>query len=372
MNLNPILEDLIELFLFNIGTNMRKRFNINAFFIILIFLCIDNVMAQYGDTIKVLTYNLYAGGHSNNKPYSDIIPVLDDINADISGHQEVDSCNGRNSLDVINWLGEQTNRFSHFVPALKNWNGGQYGNGMLSKFEPNNIRKFWIDLESYGAENRSASEIEITMNGEKVRVLNTHVAYAGIQAPAKQAEEMIKWIDEGGGKDIPMIIMGDFNSTPGDAAMIHFEEAGFIYVKNENGSVMDNIDHIMYRPADRWDLIDRGKPTQYNASDHDPVWAKLHLKQPVANLVNTKLQCSPIQIDRCKNLKIKFSLSHSVSLSINLYTTSGKKIMNISAKKPFNKGNNIVDLTSYNLSKGIYILQFDILGKHFSKSITLF
>jgi predicted extracellular nuclease len=88
---------------------------------------------------------------------------------------------------------------------------------------------------------------------------------------------MVDWIDEGGDRDIPMVILGDFNSRPGDDAMKQYEDAGFVYVRNESGEILDEIDHIMYRPAGRWQLLEADKPTQYTASDHDAVWATLQL-----------------------------------------------------------------------------------------------
>ncbi len=317
-----------------------------------------NGFSQYDSQIKVLTYNLFAGGHTNS-PYDDIVEVLNDIDTDISGHQEVDSCNGRNSLDVIRWLGEEIDYSSHFTPALKNWNGGQYGNGMLSRYEPDNIRKFWIELGSMGAEDRSASEIEITMNNELVRVLNTHVAYAGVQAPAKQAEEMVKWIDEGGSRDTPMIIMGDFNSTPGDAAMTHFEEAGFKYVRNDNGNVMDNIDHIMYRPADSWKVIGKGKPTKYNASDHDPVWAILQLKTDnTSKNISSLKQINYLSVKSLSKKALIINSPKADIYNVKIYKSNGQ-LIKIFASLNLKSGSNQISIKRLDISHGMYIIKLE-------------
>ena len=77
-----------------------------------------------------------------------------------------------------------------------------------------------------------------------------------------------------------MVIMGDFNSRPGDEAMTQYEAAGFIYVRNTNGDILDEIDHIMYRPKERWRVVEADKPTHFTASDHDPVWAIMELLKP--------------------------------------------------------------------------------------------
>ncbi len=97
---------------------------------------------------------------------------------------------------------------------------------------------------------------------------------------AHQAEEMVAWIDSGGSADVPVVILGDFSSRPGNDAMSQYENAGFVYVRDSDEQILDEIDHIMYRPRDRWRLLKAGKPTHYTASDHDPVWASLELLSP--------------------------------------------------------------------------------------------
>ena len=59
-----------------------------------------------------------------------------------------------------------------------------------------------------------------------------------------------------------------------------YENAGFEYVRDRDDQILDEIDHIMYRPRDRWRLLKAGTPTHYTASDHDPVWASLELLSP--------------------------------------------------------------------------------------------
>jgi endonuclease/exonuclease/phosphatase family metal-dependent hydrolase len=252
-------------------------------FYVFLLVCVMSIgasLAQYPSHVKFLTYNLW-GYHNAATPggYEALADVINEIDPDISGHQEVDSANSRsNGVDVIGYLGELTGMYTVYAPALKNWNQGHYGEGLLADLEPLSERLFWV--EEPGGEDRSAIEIEITMAGEKVRVLTTHLAHENDAFAAHQAEEMVKWIDSGGTSDIPMIIMGDFNSVPGDIAMVHYENAGFVYVRDENGNVMDNIDHIMYRPPERWNMVEAGKPTHYTASDHDPVWAIMELLNP--------------------------------------------------------------------------------------------
>lgn len=233
--------------------------------------------AQYPERVKFLSYNFW-GYHNAEVPggYDALAAVINEIDPDISGHQEVDRANTRsNGVDVIAYLGELTGMHSVFAPALRGWRGGDYGEGLLADHPPLSQRLFWV--EEPDGEDRSAIEIGITMAGEPVRFLTTHLAHENIGFAAHQAREMVAWIDAGGGREIPMVIVGDFNAEPGDAAMRHYENAGFVYVRGSDGEILDEIDHIMYRPADRWRVIEADKPTGYEASDHDPVWAILEL-----------------------------------------------------------------------------------------------
>jgi endonuclease/exonuclease/phosphatase family metal-dependent hydrolase len=236
-----------------------------------------SVEAQYPAQVKFLSYNLWAGQNALiSGGYDSLALVINEIDPDVSGHQEVDRVNRRSKrVDVIQYLGDLTDMHSLYAPGLKQYQGGEYGEGLLADSVPLSHRLFWV--EEPGGEDRSAIEIEITMGGERVRFLTTHLAHENGGFRAHQAEEMVAWIDEGGDRDIPMVILGDFNSRPGDDAMSQYEDAGFVYVRNQNGDILDEIDHIMYRPEGRWQLLDADKPTQYTASDHDPVWAILQL-----------------------------------------------------------------------------------------------
>jgi endonuclease/exonuclease/phosphatase family metal-dependent hydrolase len=250
--------------------------------IIILLAFANSTWAQYPAHVKFLSYNLW--GYRNAETpggYDSLASVIKELNPDISGHQEVDRANTRSKgVDVIAYIAKRTKMRSLFAPALKGWKGGDYGEGLLADLPPLSHRLFWV--EEPEGEDRSAIEIGITMGGEKVRFLTTHLAHENDAFAAHQAEEMVAWIDKGGSDKIPMVIMGDFNSRPGDSAMSHYEKAGFVYVRNADGEIMDEIDHIMYRPKNRWRIIEAGKPIQYTASDHDPVWANLELLNPKA------------------------------------------------------------------------------------------
>lgn len=339
--------------------------------LIVVSLC-ETLWAQYPAQAKILTYNIYAMGHDDG-PYDDIAAVLNEINADISGHQEVDSCNPRNPLDVIGWLGEQTNMYDLFAPGWKNWGDGHYGEGLLADSQIISHRLFWV--EEPGCEDRGAIEIGITMGGERVRILTTHLAHEGESQRIHQAEEMVKWIDSGGTADIPMVIMGDFNSRPGQGAMSIYEDADFVYVRDDNGNIMDNIDHIMYRPEQRWKVIEAEKPTQYTASDHDPVWAIMELQNPTKNKAghtqNVKVRFIENQMYLRSQVVVHFELVYPSKVSVHLVNSLGKHIHSFMTGKTLEAGTHSVYLNESRLLRGVYLLNFIIGNQKFAKKIAV-
>ena len=340
------------------------------FVIVIVLLSAAPLVAQYPDQAKIMTYNIYAMGHGDGL-YDDIAAVINEINPDISGHQEVDSCNPRNPLDVIGWLGEQTNMYDLFAPGWKNWGDGHYGEGLLADSQFISYRLFWVEEPGY--EDRGAIEIGITMAGERVRVLTTHLAHEGESQRIHQAEEMVKWIDSGGTADIPMVIMGDFNSRPGQGAMSVYEDKGFVYVRDDNGDIMDNIDHIMYRPENRWEVIEAEKPTHYQASDHDPVWAILELLDPV----NIKSGYKKDRIVHVNNSRInvgarpmvQFELFKTTKVTIHLFNSLGKQVRTVMQSRMLKSGVHSISLNGKCLNSGIYYLHFQIDNRRVIKKI---
>lgn len=258
------------------GSFIKKSIHIS---LLLLFLGFSiTTKAQYDSQIKVMTYNACSWCNEDTE-YEDVIEVINDIDPDVSGYQEVDRNNTRTPLDVIQVLADGSNSFFEYGIALSNWNGGQYGIGMLFDHAPNASRQFLIEYPQ--VENRVAMESEITMNGQRVRVLNTHLGIESAQTREDQVQDMINWMDDTIDVNVPMIIMGDFNSSPNSSVMQKYLAAGFVFVRDKSGNVPGYIDHILYRPASAWEVIESGRPTHYVGSDHDPIWATLELKDAV-------------------------------------------------------------------------------------------
>jgi endonuclease/exonuclease/phosphatase family metal-dependent hydrolase len=129
---------------------------------------------------------------------------------------------------------------------------------------------------------RAALEIGVTVAGEPVRVIVTHLDISGAATRTSEVQQIISWIDSGGARTIPAVIMADFNAQSTEACMTKLTDAGFVFLKTSTGVILDTaqkINHILYRPENRWKVVDVGNPA-YSASNRYPLWGLLSLLNP--------------------------------------------------------------------------------------------
>ncbi len=312
--------------------------------------------AQYPAKIRVMTYNINAERHGSGS-YRDIADVINEISPDIAGLQKLDSCNSRNPEDVLKWLGEQTACKTAYASAIRNFenSGGSYGVGFLSRQSPLSIRKLWIE-HTKTEQDRAALQIGITMGGENVRLIVSHLAHEGSNYRSAQMQKIISWIDSISTDD-PVVIMADFNAKPDENSMKLLESAGYGYVKGNDGEILDTsanqgINHILFRPLTRWRVIDAGNPA-YSASNRNPVWADIELKDPVtvSRTASEKNSRKTFQIIKGEK-SLSYRLYSPASISIVVFNFTGRKC----AEQHYQHSSGIhpISFDSFNLSDGIY------------------
>jgi endonuclease/exonuclease/phosphatase family metal-dependent hydrolase len=152
---------------------------------------------------------------------------------------------------------------------------------------------------------RGWSAVDVTVRGETFRFANTHLeAFGSPEVRAAQARELAAAL---AGSPHPVVLAGDFNSRPTDAAGAYgiLAEAGYAdawtaaggdpdggWTAGQRGSLRDanelshRIDHVLYGPGGPRALAaevvgdadaDRSKPTGYWPSDHAGVVTELRL-----------------------------------------------------------------------------------------------
>jgi endonuclease/exonuclease/phosphatase family metal-dependent hydrolase len=345
---------------------MKKVLGACSVIAMFIALMANPAAAQYADTVKIMTYNINAEGHGSGS-YSDIATVIKAIDPTICGVQKVDSCDSRNSQYVLKYLGDEASMFSTFAAAQPNYGGnpGSYGIGFLSDKEPKSARRLSIPKGS-ASEDRAALEIGVTIAGERVRVIVTHLDYANATNRTAQIQKIIPWIDSGAAATIPAIIMADFNAQSTESSLKLLTDAGFTFVKGLNGVILDStqkINHILYRPESRWKVIDAGNPV-YTASNRNPLWALLSLLNPVGIITSKPENAGTIAKPRINSgdKEICCLLPSQAVVTMRLYDPSGRIVRTLISGRLLEAGRHSFILGNAGLTQGTYFLESSING----------
>lgn len=160
-----------------------------------------------GLRLRVATYNVHAcvGTDGRHDPER-IARVLDEIDADLVGLQELDSYEHDGAhIDQFSFLVERLGMRGAWGPTVPR-RVGHFGNALLSRAPIGEIRK--LDLSTPGHEARGALEVELALAGQPVRVVVTHL---GLRASERryQIERLCSELTDDATK--PLIVLGDFN-----------------------------------------------------------------------------------------------------------------------------------------------------------------
>ncbi|MBA4148220.1 MAG: endonuclease/exonuclease/phosphatase family protein [Verrucomicrobia bacterium] len=237
-------------------------------------------------TIRVMTYNLHHGrGLDGKVDIARQAEVIKQERADIVALQEMDRVVERSGrVDQIGELARLTG-MNFFWDKNINFQGGEYGNGLLSRFpilQQTNTHYKMI----HPNEQRGLMQVVLDVNGRKLLVMNTHIDYRGDidEERLMNVKEIKEAADRA--RDIPLIIMGDFNDDPWtrthqrmrqefvDVWELLGEGIGYTYDGPDRSK---RLDYIYIRPSEALQPV-RIWVTESTASDHRPVTAEFILK----------------------------------------------------------------------------------------------
>lgn len=228
--------------------------------------------------ITVLSYNIKRGlGNDGQTDLGRAAGLINREQPDLVALQEID--HGVDRSGEIDQMVELENltglhaRFGVFMP----YRGGEYGIGLLSRYpilESNN------HTLPEGEEPRTALDARVQLpNGEELILCSIHF-YATEAERLAQAETVVDIYRE---TQTPMILAGDFNSRPGSIVMELIEKHWVNTDKGEDRFTMSatdprsEIDFILYRPADRFEVVSIDVLDEPVISDHRPVLMVLRL-----------------------------------------------------------------------------------------------
>jgi endonuclease/exonuclease/phosphatase family metal-dependent hydrolase len=231
-------------------------------------------------TLRVLAYNIKHGeGMDGAIDLERIARVINALDPDVVALQEVDSVVERTSgVDQTTVLGELTGMHSVFGTFF-DYQGGRYGMALLSKYP---FISHTNHLLPKGVEHRAAlaGTIRVGDDGPEVIVVGIHLVWTGDEryTQAQRLTEIFR--DE----RRPVILAGDFNSRPDSDVMALLGESWHIPDKGDDHFTFPSdapdreIDFIIYRPEDRFEVVEHRVIDEPVASDHRPLLLELRVK----------------------------------------------------------------------------------------------
>ncbi len=258
--------------------------------------------AQLPSEIRVLTYNIHHGEGTDQKyDLPRIAKVIKSVSPDIVALQEVDQCTARASgVDQPAELARLTGMEVVYGRNI-DYQGGGYGTAVLTKLPvkasaSEKIPSFYEGTAEH-PEQRAVQVVELGPPGEPgIVFLCTHLDYRPDDRERMASAELINRLAAKYG-DRLMLLAGDLNATP-DSNVIrtlekHWKIAGgdakpalenpgtdgqaaedaganrlFTY---PSGTPAKHIDYVLFRPADRWQVVETRVLAERVASDHRPL-----------------------------------------------------------------------------------------------------
>lgn len=263
--------------------------------IFVLVLLLSSIILPQSDSsriIRFLTYNIHHGeGIDSVIDISRISSMILDNKIDIAVLQEVDRGVLRTGkIDIPGLLAEQTRMNSSFYKNI-NYQGGEYGNCILSKFPIVKDTNLHYTMLREG-EQRGLLQTVINVEGFQLVVMNTHLDYREDDSERISNVKQIFEVTENY-SSLPTIVAGDFNDVPESRTHFQMKEK-FIdvweYLNDKLGYT-----YPTENPNRRIDYVFIGKQDEQNseaiiiptkifvlesvASDHLPVIAEFEIKK---------------------------------------------------------------------------------------------
>jgi endonuclease/exonuclease/phosphatase family metal-dependent hydrolase len=231
-------------------------------------------------TLRVVAYNIRHGaGMDLEVDLERIADALRALDADVITLQEVDRATERTGgVDQTARLAELLGMRGSFG-AHRPYQGGEYGNAVLTRLPLLEARTHSIPPS--GGSALAVHEVRVAAGprGEPVSVVSVHLAGAP-EERLVQADSVRSYFARA---DHPVILAGDFNGRPGDVAVERLRRDWLILDKQGERFTFPadapdrEIDFVMLRPAEAFEIVEHRVAGERVAADHRPVVAVLRI-----------------------------------------------------------------------------------------------
>jgi len=234
--------------------------------------------------LRVLCYNIHhAAGVDGKLDVPRIARVIQSVKPDLVALQEVDRNTTRTGkVDQAAELARLT-KMHHVFGANIAFQGGQYGNDILSRFPITEHRNHLLpNVEAGEQRGVLAATVQISKD-RSLRLLATHFDH---RRPDAERLASAKFVNQLTAKypGIPAIFAGDLNDVPASRTL---QEIGRTWTRT-NARIMPTIpvgqparqiDYIFVRPKARWTLVETRVLAEAVASDHRAIFAIIELRK---------------------------------------------------------------------------------------------
>ena len=232
----------------------------------------------------MLCYNIHhAAGVDGKLDVPRIARVIQSVKPDLVALQEVDRNTTRTGkVDQVAELARLT-QMNHVFGANIAFQGGQYGNAILSRFPITEHRNHLLPNVDTG-EQRGVLAATIQISKDRsLRLLATHFDH---RRPDVERLASAKFVNQLTTKqpEMPAIFAGDLNDVPASRTL---QEIGRTWTRT-NARIMPTIpvgqpdrqiDYIFVRPKARWTLVETRVLAEAVASDHRAILAIIELRE---------------------------------------------------------------------------------------------
>lgn len=259
---------------------MRIPFKILSF-ILPLFL---GVTSSRGDdsVIRVLSYNIHHGeGLDGKTDLKRIAKIIKSSNPDLVSLQEVDRGTKRtNRVDQAKELEKLTGMKSLFGSSM-GYQGGQYGNAILTNWEVRKREIFPLPGEPRSALCVTLEDPNKDSSLGDILFIATHLDTA--KEPRLASVPLIRKIIETNPEQ-PAILAGDLNARPGSPTMLTLQKDWLNATSAEGlltspaNQPRSQIDYILVHPAKTWKTVEAKVIEEPVASDHRPILATIRVR----------------------------------------------------------------------------------------------
>lgn len=232
--------------------------------------------------LRILSYNIHhAEGVDGKLDVPRIAQVILSVDPDLVALQEVDKNTirtGKVNQDIE--LSRLTKMNSVFGSNIT-FQGGQYGNAILSKFPIIKNKNFLLpNVDSGEQRGLLQSRIQIS-DKENVLFFSTHLDHRRSDTERLASAKAINQIIGLDNKS-PAILAGDFNDVPDSPTL---KELGKVWLRTNKKILRTipaskpsrQIDYIFVQPKERWKIIESQVLDEDIASDHRAIFSIIEL-----------------------------------------------------------------------------------------------